>query len=397
MKNRLHPKSLKEYDKNKIFNINIPNASFLFVTHNRCPNSDFTQNPLTWAFETLLANHLSSKITEWLVISDGSSDFTKENIDWLAKRNIINIKAIYHSTKKGCSYRRREGIGLLNNDLFFMGDDDCLFRKDFIGGSLSTWLNLANCDNRISVLALPVLEMRTSFKGRIDRSKVGKIEYEQAWFYHNFDKKVYDGKIIISDPFPIQTFTGVSLNSKKAFLSAGNFLDLSYWSNDYSEHLEISRSLALSGYSMYYLPNIFISATHIQWGSNRKVLPENEKQLMFEGVEITLNQIEKASWQSSLSGCRVPSKDFVINRVGNFLSFYLKVNPKYAHTYAVREFECIINNKSTLGIPSEIFCLPIEQRIYLWKEGIRRGLENTEQITGVSYHDWYINLMNTIP
>ena len=97
----------------------LPDTSFLFVTRNRAPYSDFNKNPLTWAFKTLLANTYSKKITQWLVIIDGSTDYTIENLKWLSRSHRIRIDSRYYSEHKGCSFRRSQGIELLNNDLFF--------------------------------------------------------------------------------------------------------------------------------------------------------------------------------------------------------------------------------------------------------------------------------------
>ena len=184
----------------------IQDASFLFVTRNRCPNQDFNKNPLTWSFETLLANKLSYKITEWIVMIDGSNDFTKQNIKWLEKKHNITIKTNYYKNRKGCSYRRSQGIKKLSNDLFFMGDDDCLYSKNFIKNSLKFWQKIKKKDPLLAVIAQPILEMRTSFYGKIDKSKIGKIDFKKAWFYHNFDKKPYHHKKEIKNPFKIYIF-----------------------------------------------------------------------------------------------------------------------------------------------------------------------------------------------
>lgn len=374
----------------------LPDASFLFVTRNRCPNKDFNKNPLTWAFQTLLANTLSNKITEWLVISDGSSDYTKENLKWLSKKYNIVIKTKYYRNRKGCSYRRRQGIELLKNQLFFMGDDDCLFRRDFIKRSLQTWSRLSRKYNKLAVIALPVLEMRTTFDGKINKSKVGLIDFKKAWFYHNFNKKVIVNNKTIQNPFRIYTFAGVSLGSRTAFVDSGNFPDLSLLGNDYSEHLEVSYLLDQHGYSMYYLPDISASVTHIKWGSERKILPNKEKNIIFPGITQTLAEIEEKSKCSGHSGCRVSSEEFIINRIGSFLSFYVRINRESAYMYALHEFKSIINDDFIIDTPEDIANLSLEKRLCLWKTGIHRGLDYAKKISGCSYRSWYNKLINKV-
>jgi len=371
-----------------------PNASFLFVTRNRCPNKDFKKNPLTWAFQTLLANSFSSKISEWIVISDGSSDYTEENVKWLSKKYSINIKTKYYKNRKGCSYRRRQGIKLLKNELFFMGDDDCLFKQDFIKNSLHAWNDLSLKYPELAVIALPVLEMRTTFNGRINKSKVGFIDFKKAWFYHNFDKEVVYGKRVVKKPFRVYTFTGVTLGSKNAFIKSGNFPDLSLWGNDYSEHLEVSYQLDQHGYRMYYLPDVKAGVTHIKWGDLRKILNKEEKNYIFPGISYTLAEIEKESRRSGFSGCRISSEEFIINRIGSFLSFYIRINSETAHKYALHEFKSMVNNDQVIGTPNDVSRLSIEKSISLWEKAINRGLENAEIISRYSYKAFYDKLIN---
>ena len=371
-----------------------PGVSFLFVTRNRCPNKDFKKNPLTWAFQTLLANSFSSKLSEWIVISDGSSDYTRENIKWLSKIYNIDIKTKYYKNRKGCSYRRRQGIRLLKNELFFMGDDDCLFKQDFIKNSLYAWNNLSLKYPKLAVIALPVLEMRTTFNGRINKSKVGLIDFKKAWFYHNFDKEVIYGNKAVQKPFRIYTFTGVTLGNKNAFIDSGNFPDLSSWGNDYSEHLEVSYQLDQHGYRMYYLPDIHAGVTHIKWGDLRKILPKEEKNIIFPGIRYALYEIEKESRSSGNSGCRISSEEFIINRIGSFLSFYVRVNPKSAYKYALHEFMSIIDNNQVIGTPEDITHLSTEKRVNLWKIGVYRGVEYAEKISRRSYGAFYDKLID---
>jgi len=395
-KRKNKPRSYSHKEVRKMQKATLPCASFLFVTYNRCPSTDFNNNPLTWAFETLIANPMSKKITQWVVVSDGSTDNTRKNIDWLRKKYNLNIKTKYCKSRKGCSFRRSQGIKLLTNDLFFMGDDDCLYREDFIGASLYEWQRIWEIDKKIAVLAQPVFEMSTSFMGKVNKSKVGWIDFNKAWFYHNFDKKVYQKSKVVKNSFAITTFTGVTLGSRRAFLKAGNFKDLSNWDNDYSEHLEMSHKLNKSGYTMYYLPNELVSVTHIAWGRPHSFFSQSNMDIVFFGINKTLGEIELASQKAKKSGCRVSPRTFILNRIGSFLSFYLKVDPASATKYALLEYKSLVCNKYIPGTPEEIKQETMETKKHLWKKAILLGMMNAQEETGELFHLWYNSLLQKI-
>ena len=190
-------------------------VSFLFVTYNRCPNKDFSKNPLTWAFQTLI-NSSWNHINEYVVITDGCTDFTEANLNWLKSEYSLNIKIIKRDNRKGCSYSRKEGIEHLTNDIFFMGDDDCLYKKDFMLGGLITFKQLQKfLGHKLAILSLPVFEMDADFRKTESMKFIGKTAFNKAWFYHNFDnypseysdsintQKYLDDTITILKPFEI--------------------------------------------------------------------------------------------------------------------------------------------------------------------------------------------------
>ena len=324
-------------------------ASFLFVTYNRCPFDDFEKNPLTWAFQTLLSNNYVNRITEWVVVNDGSIDNTIENLNWISEKYKINIKIIENKRNKGCSFSRARGIESLANDLFFMGDDDCLFGSDFVELALKNWQKIKINDEKIAVLAFPVFEMRKSFFSKTYKENIGSVNHKQAWFCHNFD----NGLITNDEYFKIKTFSGITLGSRESFLKAGNFPDLSFWENDYSEHIEVSYLLEKKGYTMYFLPNNEVGVTHVKWGSSRnELIPSDERKYIFKGIKYSLDEISFFSSTALESGCRINYRDFLINRIGSFLSFYLKVSFDSALSYAVMEYESAVNNNYIKGTPS---------------------------------------------
>ena len=137
----------------------LPAASWLFVTRNRCPFFDPQKNPLTWSFQTLLNNHLY-QVEDFVVVDDCSDDYTKATIDWLCHRYGIKIKYIKSNKRLGCSGSRKIGLGYTKNNLVFMGDDDCLYSKYFLLGSILTYqmLKEQKPGKKIAVINFPVYE-----------------------------------------------------------------------------------------------------------------------------------------------------------------------------------------------------------------------------------------------
>jgi glycosyltransferase involved in cell wall biosynthesis len=364
--------------KNPPLEKDLPTASFLFVTRNRCPNKNPELNPLTWSFQTLLANSASIQITEWIVVDDGSTDFTTDTLKWIEDTYNISIKLFSYKKRKGCSYRRSQGIKQLGNQLFFMGDDDCLFRENFIQSSLKTWVDLKETELKLGVLALPILESRTSWNETVDAGMIGKTDFKNGWFYHNFDKEPQKNGSPLHQPFEIQTFSGVTLGLKKAFIDSGNFPDLSSWYTDYSEHLEMAFAMYQHGWKFFYLPNLEASTTHLKYGSKRDVLPEHERSQRFSGIELPLGELVDLSRKATKGGSRASDKIFVGDRIGTFVSFYLRVDPHFADSYVQSELD-------SKNVPKELLL-----------QSVKKGVLDAEIISKKNYKSWHNKILKII-
>lgn len=376
-------------------------ASFLFVTYNRAPFEDFAKNPITWAFSSILEGEYPQVVNDFVVVADGCTDYTIENIEWLKKKYKINIRIIINIKRKGCSLSRSIGIRKLKNDKFFMGDDDCLYRKDFVIGSLAVFLELEKkYKAKLAVLNLPVFEMDVDFSGEVNKGLIGSVDYKKAWFNHNFDKKPlpHSGyknieSVKFSMPFRVKTFKGVTLNSKQAILSAGNFPDLSMWQTDYSEHIELSHKLIKKGYVLYHLPDPRVSASHIKFGSVYKhKIPVNIK---FRGSNLTLEEIASISekFGKDGGGCRVDEASFVESRIGSFTAFFIKVSLQSAKYFITEEYNnFVIGNTYNPFVPK--VNLSKVKRRELWEKSVKKGIETASVETGKSYKNVYKFLTN---
>jgi len=363
-------------------------ASFLFVTYNRAPNKDFERNPITWAFQSLLAG--SKYIEEFLVVIDGSNDFTLENLMWLKSKYNLPLRVIQHSKRRGCSLRRQEGIRELKGEYFFMGDDDCLYSKDFIFGSLFYYQYLKlNYNVNPAIIVQPIFELDIDFSGSINKKYIGKNDFSNAWFYHNFDKlpdnlseKMVDG-VKIYNSIKIETFKGVSLNRRSAIIKSGNFLDLSMWSNDYSEHIELSTRMTKKNETMFYIPDKRLSTTHLRFGSKGAVLTEKISNYTFPNLKLTLGEMRSISDEFSLmnTGCRVSGEEFKFVKIGSFVSFFLKVDEDSAWLFVKREYKNFVESNINTIFDQELSHLNFDERLTLWSSAIKYGIEIFEKQT----------------
>jgi len=381
--------------------------SFLFVTYNRCPYKNFEKNPLTWAFQSLMSSSWS-KIDEYFVVIDGSTDYTEENLKWLRSKYYINLNILKRKNRKGCSFSRKEGIEHLNNNTFFMGDDDCLYKKDFILGGLIGFNYLRErYRKKLAVMSLPVFEMDIEFRNDEKLMFIGKTYFERAWFYHNFDKfpkeyrkkgDIYIDKYeLLYKPFETETFKGVTINDRNALIEAGNFADLSAWENDYSEHIEVSYKLRQKGYKMFHLPDAKISCTHIKYGSPVEKLNDVVKNVAFDGAPYTLGEINDLSKLApTVTGCRVQGKVFLNTKIGSFLSFYLKVNIDYAMVFAIMEYENFVDRNKNFETDPVLNNLTRPERLDIWRNAVKKGVKITEAQTGKNYDNFYSLLMKTL-
>jgi len=368
-------------------------TTFIMVTYNRCPYQSPKENPLIWALQTLVYSELL-KIDKFVIVNDCFTDYTEESLKWFEREYCVNLRYIKNNQRRGCSYSRKIGIENCGDDLFFLGDDDCLFKPYFILGSLITFKKLEKqFGNRLAVLSFPVFERVVGYTKTLSINYIGQTAFDTQWFYHNFDKfpQEYDvagkektkylGKdVIILEPFEITTFKGVTLCSRKAVLDAGNFLDLSMWENDYSEHIELSYKLQKKGYLMFHQPDPRISAIHLKFGSPySKIIPEKYFRIYFEGVEHSLGDLIKLSAiKNTKTGCRVSDDIFSICEIGSLFSFYLKMSEGYAFKHAIRELKDFAF-KNKLGKKEK------QKRYLIWKEAILKAILITEKQVGKNY------------
>lgn len=378
----------------------LPKASFLFVTYNRCPYQQFKRNPLVWAFQTLV-NNSHQLISDFVIVDDASTDYTQVCIKWLRKTYNISITYVGNKVHKEYSYNRRKGIKYVKNRLVFMGDDDCLYSKYFIVGSLLTYqyLQQKHPKERIAVINLPVYEKQLYPTEVITKKKIGRVYWKKTFFYHEFDKfpveflknpKYLDRNNILLKPFKVQTFKGVNLCDKELILQAGNYLDLSMWKFGYSEHIELSVKLNELNFKIYHQADPKVSCLHLKYGNKtRDVFNKLLGNTHISGLSYNLGQIIKFSEKRKVdTGSRIDDYNFHVIEIGTFLSLYLKLSYKLGIKFAKDQYKrFVIDGRVFSTTPSEII-KDQEVREKIFWEGIEKGIDATQTQTKEKYPEF---------
>jgi len=400
---KLNPVTLCKFTDNDDFSKlnkeikSLPFASFLFVTYNRCPYNDYDKNPLVWAFQTLL-NNSHQLINDFVVVDDASTDFTSETVKWLKRTYCIPITYIKNKTHKEYSFNRRKGIKYTQNKLVFMGDDDCLFSRYFVVGSLLTYqfLKKKYKNKKIAVINLPVYEKKLSPIETISKNKIGQVYWQKTFFYHEFDKfpqeyikkpeYITKDKILLK-PFEVQTFKGVNLCDKDLIMEAGNYLDLSMWKFGYSEHIELSVKLNKLKFKTYHQPDPKVGCLHLKYGNKtRDIFDPKLSNIRLSGLNYKLGEIIKFSEKNRPNtGSRIDDYNFHVIEVGTFFSFYLKLSNKLGIKFAKDQYKrFVVGGKVFSTTPSKLIQDKWVRNKIFW-EGIKKGIKATETQTNQKY------------
>lgn len=384
----------------------LPKASFLFVTYNRCPYKNFQKNPLTWAFQTLVANQLY-QLDEFVVIDDSSTDYTYKNIKWLEKE--LNIKIIYSKNKehRDLSYSRTIGLNLCQNNLVFMGDDDCLFSPYFLYGAILSYVELSKICKNIAVLNLNVYEKNIKPLYSINNSKIGKMFWEKPGFLHNFEyfpeKYLKNPEYLLKEnnllmPLEVDTFKGVNLTNKELISDVGNYLDLSDWKYGYSEHIELSNKIQEKGYKIFHQSDPKIYSIHLKYGEkSHDIYDRRSFKKKIAGTPYTLGNMIVLSQKTRYNtGTRSKADDFHIVEIGSFFSFYLKISKKLGIKFALRMYRIFVEKGVIFSTTPNKYISTLTERRKIWELAIKKGIEISEKQTQTHFTGLYSQIKKLI-
>jgi len=373
----------------------LPKSSFLFVTYNRCPYDDFSQNPLTWAVQSLAAGRHEA-LGQILIVDDGSTDHTAACVAWLQSSCPIPITYHRNSEHRELSRCRAEGLRLALYPLVFLGDDDCVYSEYFVPGALFTYQCLSAQYDHIAVINLNAYEKCSHPRTAAPMATIGVTHYEQARFSQNFSafpQEYLSAPQWLHAPSqllqPLETgiFRGVNLCDARLVMDAGNYTDLSMWKYGYSEHLELSKKLQDRGYRMFHQPDPRIYAIHLNYGGRSKEgACEEGLDIEIAGTGHSLRTLIELSEVKRLgSGTRGSTQDFHFTEIGTLFSFYLKLSGELGISFAVREYRHFVEEGLVLSSTPTEKIADRAQREAIWKEAIRAGIRASEQQTGNTY------------
>lgn len=400
---RVNKKNLKNFLSNNHFKETIdslselPASSWLFVTRNRCPFIDPEKNPLVWSFQTLINNDFY-KIKDFVVIDDCSNDYTEDCIKWLSKKYNIEIQYIKNKKRISCSASRKIGLKYVKNNLVFMGDDDCLYSKYFLIGSILTHqiLKRKRPSENIAVINLPVYEKRLYPEFTVKKGHIGKVLIDKTFFYHEFDKfpleyltcpRYIDKHKTILNPIKVDTFKGVNLCDKSLIEKAGSYLNLEMWPSGYSEHIELSHKLKIKGFSIYHQSDPKFSCLHLKYGaSSRDKFDNRYHNKRIDGLKYSLGRM--VSWsmvKRADTGARLDDYSFYETEIGSFLSFYLKISQDAGFKFIKNQYKIFVENHFLFSTtPSKAINNKLERK-KIFLSGIKKGVMATETQTHKSY------------
>lgn len=293
---------------------------------------------------------------------------------------------------------RNKGLNLAENELVFMGDDDCIYGEYFLGYSVLSYelLKSLKAKENIAILNLPVYEKNILPTGVVDSAIVGKTIFDQTFFYHEFDKfpKEYLKKPQYLDkarkllmPLEIDTFKGVNLCNRAMLSRVGGYLDLSMWKSSYSEHIELSFKLKNFGFKMYHQSDIRCGCLHLKYGNLSKDRFDKElSNLRFKGLKYNLGEMINFAQKRNLNtGGRLSEYDFHFEEIGSFMSFYLKISSKLGIKFINDQYQRFVVNGFVFSTTPPKFIKNKKNREKLFLDAIKKGLEVTTQQTGKKY------------
>lgn len=357
-------------------------TSFVLITYNRAPEKMLSKNPLYWALKTILNNSLLPD--EIIIIDDDSNDYTKPVVRLLSE-NYRALRYIKMPKHVGMVKSRNIGLRIANNKLVFMGDDDCLYKEDFIKGAIETYEFINKGNSKVAVINFPVYERKLKPTRQCLINNIGRIYPEKAFFKHNFDaypkEYLYQRAIIpntkLLKPFKVDTFSGVNLVYKDKIMEVGGFLESKELFNLYSEHLELSHALKKNGYEMYHQPDPSTGAIHLKYGalSTDRII-KSQGNTIFKGLDYNFSEILRLSNQKIINtGTRCSNKEFHQNEIASILAFFWKIDPVYGGKFANREFHnFVIKGKIFSTTPQKVITAQSE-RCKIWESAIKLGLK----------------------
>ena len=393
MKNdRLLKKFLKQEGFDTEFLTKFPqndggNVTVIVSTYNRSPYKKLEKNPLYWYLRSVFNQRL--KPSQIIIVNDGSSDYTKNVVDFFRKKGNIDITYILHRVRKGLPKSFDTGLSAATSQFVYYTDDDCIIAPHTIWGAKFTLTKMLEADKNTALISLPVYQRATIPAGAISKSEIGKIDLNEGKITGNFDcfpseyllrPRYIDKERKILLPFKIRNLGFHQIARTEILREVGVPIDFdipNYWSWEGAFGLKILDA----GYDYYFQPDPKFHAFHESYGSPKPKVLTGIDWLSIEMVDgITFKEVISESSRKNLNtGARVSKENwYSYNIRGRLRILYpksVRAARKWAR-YSYKEF-VVKNNKNLklLTVPS------IRKRVKreeIWEEAVRSEIGEKE-------------------
>lgn len=226
-------------------------VSAVIATYNRCPHDPGTRladNPLTWALDSLLAQH-GTALGEVVVVDDGSTDHTPAVLRcYQRKAARVPVRVVRLSMRRGVTAARNAGVDAARGQWVLFSDDDCVSAPDQVAGAAHVMGRLQREDPAAAAVMLPFYYRDIRPRHVVAAGELGRLEVEQARLWAGFHAwpgtylpdppLLADGPVVA--PLPVQVIAGTALMDTAALAAIGGCADASAWRSAYPEHLYLT-------------------------------------------------------------------------------------------------------------------------------------------------------------
>lgn len=361
-------------------------VSAVVATYNRCPyGPDYASsrdNPLTWALESLLAQH-GDALGEIVVIDDGSSDHTADVLDRYQQASCrVPVRVTEFGEHRGLSAARNAGIAAARGRWVLFTDDDCVCLPHHAGGAAHVLHRLQLADPATVAVMLPFYYRDRRPRQVVQLGRIGRLtiaEGRMSTCFHAWPDwylphpPLLSGSPVVA-PLQVEVIGGTALVDAAALSRIGGFADLSAWRSGYAEHLYLSAALTEAGGRLYHCPDPRLAAVHLKFGAaGRFPIATPDLDVPLAGVGRSLGELTAvAAVPRADTGARLPDGEFLTEMIGGFFAFYATRSRSGACAWATRAWQEFVHDAQTYS--RTVTDIPDHAcRRAAWREGLTRA------------------------
>lgn len=366
--------------------------TIIIPTYNRCPYpaKEYYNNPLVWCIFSLIEGN-KTEIAKIVIIDDGSTDRTEENVQKIKKRyGNVNIVYIRQKNIKNPSISRNLGLRYVESKYVFFMDDDCIIYSGALNKARMLYEYL---DERLAMGALhfPVYLRKDFFDGKISEKKIGKLIPDKGEVFSNFrmypleklEKIRIDEKNELNAPIKIDFFHEVFLIKSDLMKKVGGFCEKIQLDHIFSEGLFLSLKLRKYRVQHFQLVDPQCGVIHFRYGSrwNMNIEEKYKNQYPIHNINISLNEmIQKSNLENLNTGGRANAQEIIKESISGRYAVFLYLNEKGSQEWKKYCYDALINGKD----PKKMLKFPdlnidLSEKTELFEKAIEQGRTIYEQ------------------